>query len=47
MGKQAFKLLAQDELLKSLPWILEVPGIDGKSGPDKETIDNIKKITSA
>lgn len=46
MGEQAFQLLAQDELLSSLPWILEVPGMDGKSGPDQANIDLLRKITS-
>jgi deoxyribonuclease-4 len=44
MGENAFRLLSQDELFRSLPWILEVPGIDGKSGPDQVNIEKIKSL---
>lgn len=46
MGEGAFKLLAQDELLRSLPWVLEVPGMDGKSGPDKENVNKLRGLVS-
>jgi deoxyribonuclease IV len=47
MGDEAFRLLAQNELLCLLPWILEVPGKDGKSGPDRENIDRLRSIALA
>ncbi len=44
IGKTGFKLLLNHPQLKHLPFVLEVPGIDGKSGPDKENIEILKSL---
>jgi len=43
IGLQGFKNLARDQRLKNMPWILEVPGFDGK-GPDKKNVEILKKV---
>jgi deoxyribonuclease IV len=44
IGLDVFKELLHEERLRKLPFMLEVPGIDGKSGPDKENIDRLRSI---
>jgi deoxyribonuclease IV len=45
IGIDVFKELLHEERLRSLPFMLEVPGIDGKSGPDKENIDRLRSVS--
>ena len=44
IGKEAFKLLLHDDHFGKLPFILEVPGIDGKSGPDEANIKILQSL---
>ncbi len=44
IGEEVFSLLLHDERLRSLPFILEVPGMDGKSGPDKDNINILRTL---
>jgi deoxyribonuclease-4 len=46
IGDAGFKLLRAQPELSSLPWILEVPGIDGKSGPDAANIEHLRRLAS-
>lgn len=43
IGLKGFKVLARDKHLASIPWILEVPGFEGK-GPDKQNVEILKKL---
>jgi len=43
IGEKGFKELMSFSELENIPWILEVPGFEGK-GPDKENIDILKRI---
>ncbi len=43
IGLDGFKNLMKQKNARQAPWILEVPGFDGK-GPDKKNIDILKKI---
>ncbi|MCF7845418.1 MAG: deoxyribonuclease IV [Candidatus Pacebacteria bacterium] len=43
IGEKGFQEMATFKEIKNIPWILEVPGFDGK-GPDKENVDILKKI---
>lgn len=43
IGLAGFKLLAKNKYLSSLPWILEVPGIEG-NGPDKHNVEILKAL---
>ncbi|HRN70032.1 MAG TPA: deoxyribonuclease IV [Candidatus Woesebacteria bacterium] len=43
VGVNVFKNLLNDNRTKHIPFILEVPGLDGK-GPDKENLDIIKQL---
>jgi deoxyribonuclease IV len=43
IGKKGFQEMATFQEIKNTPWILEVPGFDGK-GPDKKNIDILKGI---
>lgn len=45
IGEQAFKRMLHHPLLRPLPWILEVPGIE-KKGPDKVNIDLMHKLAN-
>lgn len=45
IGSEGFRAMLQNEHLKSLPWILEVPGFDDL-GPDKKNIDRLKSLTA-
>lgn len=44
IGEEVFKKLLHNQHLSKLPFILEVPGIDGESGPDKENIEKMRKL---
>lgn len=44
IGKEGFKLLLNHPKLKHLPFVLEVPGLDGKSGPDQENVSILKSL---
>ena len=43
IGLEGFKALLHHPLSGSVPWILEVPGLDHK-GPDKENIDRLRSL---
>ncbi len=43
IGLEGFKKLMSFKKIADIPWILEVPGFDGK-GPDKKNIDILKKM---
>lgn len=45
IGKDGFKNLLSNPLLKDIPFILEVPGFAG-NGPDKENVDILKSLRS-
>jgi deoxyribonuclease IV len=45
IGISGFKNLMSFKELKTIPWILEVPGFDN-NGPDKKNIDILKKMRS-
>ncbi len=44
IGTDVFKSLLHEPRLRKLPFMLEVPGMDGKSGPDKENIDILRAL---
>ncbi len=44
IGSEMLRSFLSHEKVKDLPLILEVPGIDGKSGPDRENLDRIKAL---
>lgn len=44
IGEEVFKKLLHNEHLSKLPFMLEVPGMDGESGPDKENIEIMKRL---
>lgn len=44
IGEEVFRKLLHNEHLSKLPFMLEVPGIDGESGPDKVNIDLMKRL---
>lgn len=44
IGNEMMKSFLSHDKVRKLPLILEVPGIDGKSGPDKENIVRLKKL---
>lgn len=44
IGEKPFKELLHLPELRDIPFILEVPGIDGKSGPDKANVDKLKEL---
>lgn len=46
IGEQAFGRMLRRPELRSLPWILEVPGFDEK-GPDRKNIEILKRLSSA
>lgn len=43
IGLSGFKNLAHDQRMQDMPWILEVPGFDGK-GPDQKNIQILHKL---
>lgn len=44
IGESAFRRMLHHELLRPLPWILEVPGVERK-GPDKVNIDLLRRLS--
>jgi deoxyribonuclease-4 len=44
IGNDGLQRLINHPRLRDLPLLLEVPGMDGKSGPDKENIQRVKKL---
>ncbi|MDQ3098934.1 MAG: deoxyribonuclease IV [bacterium] len=45
IGDTVFMALLKEERLKKLPFMLEVPGMDDKSGPDKENIEHLRELS--
>ena len=43
IGREAFKRMLHDPILRTMPWILEVPGLENK-GPDKHNIDLLRQL---
>ncbi len=43
IGRKGFLNLMKNKKLSNIPWILEVPGFDGK-GPDKKNVQILRKI---
>jgi deoxyribonuclease-4 len=43
IGLPAFQHLANDPFFKTIPWILEVPGFEGK-GPDKKNVETVRGL---
>ena len=43
MGEQAFLAVAGHPAFKDVPFLLEVPGLEGK-GPDKANVDKLKQL---
>lgn len=43
IGLAAFQNLADDKFFSTIPWLLEVPGMDNE-GPDKDNMDIIKSL---
>ncbi len=43
IGIKGFQCLAESAFFSQIPWILEVPGFDGK-GPDKKNVDILKAV---
>lgn len=43
IGLEGFRVLAQNEFMKSVPWLLEVPGFTNE-GPDKKNIEIVKSL---
>jgi deoxyribonuclease IV len=46
IGEAGFRVILNHTKLANIPGILEVPGMDGKSGPDKENLDRLKALTN-
>lgn len=44
IGNDTFRSFLSHENIRKLPLILEVPGIDGKSGPDKENVRRLRSL---
>lgn len=45
IGKDGFRRMLQEPVLRKYPWILEVPGFENQ-GPDRKNIDLLKKLSS-
>lgn len=45
IGEEAFARMLQQPQLRSLPWILEVPGFENK-GPDRRSIDTLHRLAA-
>ncbi len=43
IGREGFKVIMAHPALRNVPFLLEVPGLDGE-GPDKPNIDILKKL---
>jgi deoxyribonuclease-4 len=44
IGEAGFRLMLAEPRLHLVPMLLEVPGIDGKSGPDLENVQRLKRL---
>jgi deoxyribonuclease-4 len=44
IGNDGFRVILAEPALAHLPLLLEVPGIDGKSGPDAENVARLKRL---
>src|SRR5258708_7185387 len=44
IGLDVFRSFLSNKKISALPLILEVPGVDGKSGPDSENVARIKEL---
>ena len=44
IGLDGWRNIVGHPAFRDVPFILEVPGIDGKSGPDQENVDRLKAI---
>ncbi|MDA1096382.1 MAG: deoxyribonuclease IV [Chloroflexi bacterium] len=44
IGLEGWRTIMSAPAFRDVPFILEVPGIDGKSGPDLENVDRLKAI---
>jgi deoxyribonuclease-4 len=44
IGLDGWRNIVGHPAFRDVPFILEVPGIDGKSGPDQENMDRLKAI---
>jgi apurinic endonuclease APN1 len=45
IGEEAFERMLHHQALRTLPWILEVPGFENK-GPDKRNIEILKRLSA-
>lgn len=46
IGESAFSNFFSEAKIRALPLILEVPGVDGKSGPDGENIKRLERLVA-
>ncbi len=46
IGPDGWRNIVGHPAFRDIPFILEVPGLDGNSGPDKENVDRLKAIRS-
>lgn len=46
IGNDTFRSFLSNKHIRTLPLILEVPGVDGKSGPDKENIIRLQQLAA-
>ena len=44
IGEEVFRKLLHNVHLSKLPFMLEVPGMDGESGPDKENVQKMREL---
>jgi deoxyribonuclease-4 len=44
IGNDGFRVILSEPTFRDLPLLLEVPGIDGKSGPDAENVARLKHL---
>jgi deoxyribonuclease-4 len=44
IGDAGWRTIVGHPAFQNVPFILEVPGVDGKSGPDKENVNRLKAI---
>ncbi|HSX02648.1 MAG TPA: deoxyribonuclease IV [Candidatus Saccharimonadia bacterium] len=47
IGSEGFRLIVNHPKLRHVSGVLEVPGIDGKSGPDQANLDRLKALTTS
>lgn len=44
IGEAGFRVILAEPRLQLVPMLLEVPGMDGKSGPDLENVQRLKRL---